>query len=108
MSIAAELLSEPVSPDTPHPVLHCCPYCGAGISRLRLHQGGILGRWSQGMVRAQVKCRACGRQHALQGKSAYFHGVVALLVRQQSLGVAKSGKARTPGSSPGSASRADA
>ncbi len=102
MSIASELLSEPVPADTPHPVLHCCPYCGSGISRLRLYQGGILGRWSPGMVRARVLCKACGRQHALQGESAYLRGVVTLLVRRQALGKAESGKGKGRASGPAS------
>ena len=73
---------EAISADVPRPELHCCCYCGAGISRLSLKYGGILGRKGQARVKAQVFCRNCKRQHTLQGNSPYERGVVLILLDQ--------------------------
>jgi hypothetical protein len=76
---------EPVPADVPRPELHCCPFCGSGISRLHLYQGGILGRNMSGVggrkVRAAIRCLSCNRQHALQGDTPYECGVVLILLK---------------------------
>ena len=64
------------------PETYCCPYCGAGISRQYLYQGGILGKFADRAVKAKILCRACGRQHALAGKSTFHRGVILILYAQ--------------------------
>lgn len=69
-----------VPADVPRPELHCCPLCGAGISRLMLKGGGILPRKGLTQVKAQVFCHQCQRQHLLTGSTAFHRGVVLILL----------------------------
>lgn len=79
-NVMLDHVPETVPRDVPRPELHCCPSCGAGISRLWLYQGGIVGRGSRATVRASILCHQCKKQHSLQGDTPYHRGVVLILL----------------------------
>lgn len=66
--------------DIQRPETHSCPRCGAGISRMWLYRGGIVGRGPDAVVRAQIRCHQCRKQHSLQGATPYERGVVLILL----------------------------
>lgn len=45
---------------------HCCPNCGAGISRLILLHGYA----THNGLKATLRCRSCDFRHALRGNTA--------------------------------------
>lgn len=74
-------MTEVAEPRKRAPELHCCPHCGAGITRLRLINGGILPSGAQRRVRAAIGCRQCGRQHLLKGDTLFEVAVVLMLLK---------------------------
>jgi hypothetical protein len=70
---------------------HTCPHCGAGLSRLRLRQGGFVGKLAKDLrVKALVECRECLRAHKIQGSTRYERELILHLIQSPRLnGAAK-------------------